>query len=204
MQSLTSTQFKPDPNLCPHCRVFKEICLCDQIRRFVLKTRLTLLVHVKEFMRITNTGRLALYSLENSQAVLKGDIHSKYHSSELFPKDYHSILLTPYASSVLNLSFIQTIAQPINLIVPDGTWQQVRRLVNSDEKLYRIPHVRLPAAKTVNFALRKAPQENFFSTLGAVAQAFGILENNELQVYLEGLLITMTQRLKKRSHRKQI
>jgi len=191
-----------DQNLCPDCRIFKEICLCDHIRKFALKTRLTLLIHVKEIKRITNTGRFALYSLENSKAVLKGGLESVYQTHELVPDEYQSILLTPHAPSVLNKFSLQSFSKPVNLIVPDGTWQQVRRLISSEKKLHAIPHFKLPSENNVFSTLRKAPQENFLPTLGAIAQALGIIENHEIQEYFENLIEIMIQRLKKRLYRK--
>jgi len=191
-----------DQNLCPGCRIFKEICLCGHIRKFALKTRLTLLIHAKEIKRITNTGRFALYSLENSKAILKGDRDSLCQPHELVPDEYQSILLTPHAPTILNQSIIQSISKPINLIVPDGTWQQVRRMVSSEKKLYEIPHFKLPAEDRVFSTLRNAPYEEFIPTLAAISHALGIIENHEIQEYFENLLQIMTQRLKKRLYRK--
>ena len=52
---------------CPECFLHKNLCICSLIPDLETKTRVVLIVHAKELKRTTNTGRLALKSLKNSE-----------------------------------------------------------------------------------------------------------------------------------------
>ena len=52
------TRRKSD-NRCPECRLFQPLCICAQIPKLELKTRLVVLMHWREWRLTTNTASLA-------------------------------------------------------------------------------------------------------------------------------------------------
>ncbi|HWC90627.1 MAG TPA: DTW domain-containing protein, partial [Pirellulales bacterium] len=80
------------------------------------------------------------------------------------------------------------------LIVPDGSWAQMRRFVRRDRTLAGLPHVKLPPGPPSTYRLRVQPDAQSLCTLEAVARAIGILESAPAQQQLEALLRVMVER----------
>ena len=57
---------------CPRCRVHTSLCVCALIPRIATRTRLLLVIHRREERKPTNTGRLAIECLSNSQVLVRG------------------------------------------------------------------------------------------------------------------------------------
>lgn len=57
---------------CSGCGLHPQRCLCELIPKLNLKTRLCLVIHSRELKRTTNTGQLAIQSLENSIMRVRG------------------------------------------------------------------------------------------------------------------------------------
>ncbi|MBI2209610.1 MAG: DTW domain-containing protein, partial [Deltaproteobacteria bacterium] len=51
----------------------RPLCICGSIPRLDLSTRVCLIVHVNELKRSSNTGRLALRALVNSEMRVRGE-----------------------------------------------------------------------------------------------------------------------------------
>ena len=72
-------------NPCPICGFSKEhiendpspsLCLCPQIKKISSRAKLLLVIHYKELKRTTNSGRLAVAALENSEILTRGLVNS--------------------------------------------------------------------------------------------------------------------------------
>src|SRR5271155_4889676 len=103
-----------------------SLCVCPLIPRVVTATRVLLVVHRFELRKPTNTGRLALECLPNSELLVRGG------AGEAGPR------VAPAAGSRLVLLFphddaipIERLApsrEPVTLVVPDGTWRQASKV----------------------------------------------------------------------------
>jgi len=174
--------------LCPRCRLFVEICICNELYRVQNRNHLTLLMHIKELNRLTNSGRLLGLTLERFSMVVKGHINEVFNPELLIKKNCINLILHPAASRVLS-SKDSSAEMPINLIIPDGTWRQSNKLLRSEIVLQNIPRVRLPVADESNYQLRKEKNPEHISTYEAASRALGILEGdsikNELDVFFD-------------------
>ena len=79
---------------CLGCYLHRSLCICDLIPRLELKTRVALIVHTKELKRTTNTGRLAIRALMNSEMRVRGEHDSKaaLDLSDLLSPNYQTFL----------------------------------------------------------------------------------------------------------------
>lgn len=180
---------------CEGCGLFKIVCICPHIKELTLATRLTLLIHVKEVRRTSNTGRLADLCLENSQMFIRGKKDMVWDEAKILPEGYEHRILFPNATRELTPDMAHINGKPLNLIVPDGTWPQAKRIIISEPYLRNVKRVRLPVDKPSSYILRKSKDPERISTLEAIAAAFGILENADVQEHLEHVFTRMTGNL---------
>ena len=182
---------------CKGCGLYKGICICRHIVKNSLSTRLTLLIHSMELRKVSNTGRLARLCLENSAMFIRGKKGIVWNENEILPGGYEHRILFPNANQVLTPDMRLINGKPINLIVPDGNWHQAKRMIISEPYLQKIKRVKLVPRPSVHHYVRKAAAPGKVSTLEAVARAYGLLENTEIQNQLENVLTAMNEKLNK-------
>lgn len=172
------TRKRKTKNPCPGCGLHLDLCICDLIPSLNLKTRVCLIIHQRELKRTTNTGKLAIKSLVNSEIRIRGDQDKiPLDLSDLFSKEYRTVLFFPSQDAVeLTHEFLNKNPLPIQLIVPDGNWRQASKVGTRHPELANIEKVKL---STPNFAPNHLRAEHFaegMSTLQAIAHALEIIE----------------------------
>jgi DTW domain-containing protein YfiP len=152
------------------------LCICALVPRLRPRTRLTLLIHYREARKPTNTGQLAARCLDRSTVEIFGQrgrlieaplVHGDEVPLLLFPDD-DAVPITRYAAC----------DRPIALFVPDGNWQQARKVRRRGPGFSGIPCVTLPDAGPTEYRLRAEPRIGGLATLEAIARALGILEGD--------------------------
>lgn len=171
---LTRKRKTVDP--CTTCFLHKERCICASIPKLDLKTRVSLIIHAKELKRTTNTGRLALHALTNSQMYVRGKDTQRLDLSSLLVPEYESYVLFP-SEDALNLEDLQP-QKPIQLIVTDGNWRQASKLNTRHPELGHLPRVKISTANTARHHLRKEHFSEGMATLEAIALALGVVEGD--------------------------
>ncbi|MHA6493873.1 tRNA-uridine aminocarboxypropyltransferase [Pseudomonas borbori] len=160
---------------CPRCDRPLDRCLCALIPRLSSRTRILILQHPSETRHALNTARFAALGLLN--ATLKvGEVFEDLPTLLTQP-GYAAHLLFP-GETALSLAQVaqHTTAQPMLLVVPDGTWRKARKLLHCNPLLGSLPRVTLPAGKPSRYRLRKAPAADAVSTLEAIVNALDLLE----------------------------
>jgi DTW domain-containing protein YfiP len=172
-----------------------SLCICALIPRIETRTRLVLVIHRYEERKPTNTGLLGAHCLVNSEVVVRG--HEAQPSSPLaLPPDSQPVLLFPDPDAVPIARFADT-AQPVALIVPDGTWRQASKVRARVPGLRDVPCVRLPRGARSIYRLRVDAHEEGLATVEAIARAFGVLEGargGAVQEQLEWVFRAMVER----------
>lgn len=183
------------PNRCEECSIFKPLCVCALSPRLDLKTRVLILMHIREIPLTTNTARLAKLALLNSEIRLRGerpgeappldctDLTREAGSSEtparpalvLFPSEDARELTPEFARELKEGG-----ATPV-LVVPDGNWKQCSKFARRVPGLEALPRVKLPPGPPSEYVLRKEPRPECVSTYEAIARALGILEGAEVE-----------------------
>ncbi|MNK15820.1 DTW domain protein [compost metagenome] len=170
---------------CPVCYLNKTLCICELIPEITVKTRLCLVVHAKELKRTTNTGRLALKSLVNSEMRVRGGTTEKLDLSEILTPNYRTLLFYPAEGATdLTPEYVAQDPRPIQLIVPDGNWRQASKVHYRHHELKDIPRVMISAANTSKHHMRVETTEEGMATLQAIAEAFGVIEGSVVKEQL--------------------
>ncbi len=180
---------------CLKCHLHKSRCLCDLIQPVELETRLTLVIHRLELKRSSNTGRLALLALKNSEMRVRGVTGEVLEFSDLQNNNYHNLILYPSEKAMeLSSEYLSHIKKPVNLIVPDGNWRQASKVCTRYEELKAIPKVKMSLKNKSTHFLRKETTPYGMATLQAIAQAFGVIEG---EVVKEQLLMIYQEKLER-------
>lgn len=178
---------------CPSCFLNKARCICEQIPSLNLKTRLCLVVHAKELKRTTNTGRLAVKALTNSEMRIRGEGIEALDLSDLLRSDYQTLLFYPSDDAVdLTAELLAKDPRPVQLIVPDGNWRQASKVHYRHHELKDVPRVMIKAANLATQHMRVENTPEGMATLEAIAQAMGIIEGAAVK---ESLMALYTAKL---------
>jgi len=171
---------------CPQCLLPQAYCVCQAMPVENFKTRVTVVIHYSDITRTTNTGKWAPVVLANSEVLIRGRKEQPLDMSQAIQPKYHNVLLFPSADSEeLNPNYLDPIKQPLNIIVPDGNWNQATKMVKREQQLVDLPHVHLKIDKPTRYRLRTAAHDHWISTFEAISRALGVVENTDLQQRLE-------------------
>jgi len=175
-------------NPCRRCGLNPQLCICGLIPSLTLRTRVLLVIHARELQRTTNTGKLALEALPNSEVKVRGEDRQRLDLSPSLDPAYHSLLFYPCEDAAeLTAAFVAKITQPILLIVPDGNWRQASKIQSRHPELAGIPHVMLKEPNLATRHLRAEHTSYGRSTLEAIAMALGVIEGPEVEAKLQTL-----------------
>ncbi len=170
-----------------------SLCICDQVPNLVVRTTLRLVIHRRETLRTTNTGKLAARCLRGSEVL----VHGLRHSSLAPPFDLRgpALLLFPSETAEPLSARHAEHADGATLYVPDGSWRQASRMHKKLPWLGRMRHVCLPPGGAPSmYRLRAGRNADDLSTAEAIARAMGILEGAHVQQAIEHVLRVMVER----------
>jgi len=190
---------------CPRCLRPATHCLCALIPSLDSRTRILLLQHPSEVNHALNTARLAALGLNNAQLVV-GEVFDDL-ATLLSPPGYQARLLFP-ADDAEPLQTYTPSAQPLLLVVPDGTWRKARKLLHLNPLLAALPRVTLAGERVSRYRLRKAPGPGALSTVEAIVQALQVLEApasfdallKPFDALIEGQIAAMGEAVYQRNH----
>lgn len=175
-------------NPCQGCFLHQDRCICSTIPKLALKTRLALIVHTKELKRTTNTGRLAVQALTNSEMRVRGEGTERLDLTDLLTPHYRTLMFYPSDdASELTPELIQQSPLPIQLIVPDGSWRQASKVHYRHHELKDVERVKITTPNLATHHIRAENTEFGMATLEAIAQAMGIIEGESVKNELMGL-----------------
>ena len=81
-------------------------------------------------------------------------------------------------------NWLRKIPRPIQLIVPDGTWRQARKIHSRHHELKAIPRVKISTPNDSTYQLRAQSRREGMATLLAIAFALGIIEGEVVAAQL--------------------
>ncbi|MDD2338673.1 MAG: DTW domain-containing protein [Geobacteraceae bacterium] len=180
---------------CPHCRLHTHLCICSDIPRLDLDTRLVLVMHHREWAKPTATGPLALAVLSNSELRIQGYQEQPLDLQDLNTEQRRTLLLYPAEESqILSRSLLAEDPRPVNLVVPDGNWRQAARMGRRLPGLEHATMVRLPEGAKTGWGVRKECHPEGLATFEAIARALGIIDSAYVQERMEELFSLMVTR----------
>jgi DTW domain-containing protein len=170
---------------CETCGASATACLCDVVPRIDVRTKVCLVIHHREVSRSSNTGLLAIRALVNSEVRVRGEHREALDLQDLLTKQYRSFLFYPSADAVeLNQALVMQEPTPIQLLVPDGTWRQARKIHSRQPELRDLPRVKISAPNESIFQLRAQSKPERMATLQAIAEGLGVIEGDRVRVQL--------------------
>jgi tRNA pseudouridine65 synthase len=180
---------------CDACRMQSALCLCAEIPRLELATRVVLVMHHREISRTTATGPLALRALTNGELQVHGARDAALDLSALHGQGRRVMVLFPSDDArPLTPELLAADRRPVTLVVPDGNWRQASRAARRIPGLAQAEPVALVAGAPSRYRLRREPREGGLATFEAIARALGILESAAVRAQLETLFLHMVER----------
>lgn len=162
---------------CTTCQRPTTHCLCKYIHPVAHRTRVLVLQHPDESKHPMNTARLAVLGLEQAELwvgeqfpTLSDLIATVDVACLLFPALEHCVV-QPLTALPVELSSL--------LIVPDGTWRNVRSLLRHNPILTTLPHLSLPIGEASQYRIRKARETAAVATIEAIVRALSVLEPDQ-------------------------
>jgi len=171
---------------CQRCALHEILCVCKDLEPVQTQCRVSILMHIKEWAKTSNSGRVLHLALSNSEIRIRGRKDHPLETAGLEHSDYRNVVLFPSESAVsLSATWLAEDPRPVHLIVPDGNWRQAKRMLKREPLLNRLPQVCLPDGLPSRYRLRSHPDPKRVATFEAVARALGILESSTTQEKLE-------------------
>jgi DTW domain-containing protein YfiP len=176
---------------CSGCWLPIALCVCAELPRLAVRTRVVVVMHRREAITSTNTGRLAAAMLEGASVRVRGSRRGEAPGAAP-PQPERALTLFPVEGA-------RTIApadagDDLVLFVPDGSWTQARRLARRDEAMRGSEIVALPPGDATRYALRRRGRSDGLCTLEAIARALGVLEGPDVESALLGALDRFVER----------
>ncbi len=173
---------------CEGCFMHLSRCICSLIPSLDLKTKVSLVIHAAELKHTTNTGRLAIKSLLNSDMRVRGFDRTRLDLSDLLSPNFRTFLFYPSDDAIeLTEDLVKESELPIQLIVPDGSWRQAFKVHSRHPELKEIPRVMISTPNKSTHFIRNETNEYGMATLQAIAYALGIIEGDFVREKLMAL-----------------
>jgi DTW domain-containing protein YfiP len=185
---------------CSNCDSSLTLCMCAVLPRLDLRTKVALVIHRHELLRSSNTGMLAVRALVNSELRIRGERRGTLDLSNLLSPHYRSLLYFPSSEAMeLTPQLVAQDPRPVQLIVPDGTWRQARKIHSRHHELKDVPRVKISTPNDSTYQLRVQSRPEGMATLLAIAAALGIIEGETvarqlMQLYQARVARTLSAR----------
>lgn len=122
-----------------------------------------------------NTARIAHLVLRNSELRIGVDFAGdEVVAKALGSADRKAVLLFPGKDSIDP----RELAEPVTLVVIDGTWSQASKLIEANPRLRELPRIALKPQSPSEYRIRRQPQPQCLSTIEALAAILGELEGS--------------------------
>jgi DTW domain-containing protein YfiP len=160
-------------------------------------------MHARELDQASSTAHLASLTLARARVHLRGSIETVFEGEAVLLPDHQPLFLFP-GPKAAELSRDWVILReaadprPFQLIVPDGSWSQVKNVQERERAFWRIPRVGLAGIPS-RYRLRQSPHPGGLATFEAVAHALRFLEGDAVaDALLDVFGVMVEQNLKAR------
>lgn len=165
---------------CPQCKIQFNSCFCDKVKVLQCSTKLSAIIHQKEKFLPSNTVNLLKRNFPHLETYTRGAPDGESCHFEV-SKDHYPLFLFPDENAVaLTPEFISRIHRPIQLIIPDGTWRQARKIHRRMPSMQSVQTIKIVGNYKSLYTLRKQKFEYGLSTYEAVAKALEVIESPQL------------------------
>jgi len=161
--------------ICPRCERPLKTCLCDDLIELSCDYQLVILQDPKEAKHALSSAPILARSIEAAKLV----IGEQFDPIEILGENWQleSLLVFPSEDSLPPEEAIQLNIK--NLILLDGTWRKVSRLLHLNPWLTEIPSIAIKPSHGSEYTIRKSPREDGLSTIEAAVQVLNGLHKEK-------------------------
>ncbi|MGK0247996.1 MAG: DTW domain-containing protein YfiP [Oleispira sp.] len=166
--------------LCPHCERPVKTCLCNDIVTLKCAYQLVILQDPKEAKHALSSAPILAKSIVGARLII-GDL---FDPIVLLGKNWQqdSLLVFPNTESLSGPQAAKIKFK--HLILLDGTWRKVSRLLHLNPWLTKIPSIAIQPTHSSEYTIRKSPRDDGLSTIEAAVSVLNDLhaEQNFSQI----------------------
>ncbi|WP_051215766.1 tRNA-uridine aminocarboxypropyltransferase [Ferrimonas futtsuensis] len=156
---------------CPRCLRPQSVCLCPSLGHCASRHRVTILRHPSEAKSAKGTAHLCSLVLEHC-TLFDGETETDFAGlRQALERDNRPVWLLYPGTEATPLESMGSDCQPGHLLVLDGTWKKVHRMLQLNPWLQSLPRVSFGDLPQGNYQIRKARRADSLSTLEAIAHA---------------------------------
>ena len=160
--------------ICSHCDRPIKTCLCDALVSLKCQYQLIILQDPKEAKHALSSAPILAKSIQDARLVV-GEI---FDPIELLGPDWkeNSLLVFPNNKSLTTKEATQKTFK--HLILLDGTWRKVARLIHLNPWLIDLSSIAIQPSNTSEYQIRKSPREDGLSTIEAAVYVLNDLQQD--------------------------
>lgn len=158
--------------ICSSCERPIKTCLCDVITQLSCNYQLIVLQDPTEAKHALSSAPILVKSIKDARLV----IGEQFNPFELLDDDWqeNSLLVFPSDKSLTSGQAIQETYK--HLILLDGTWRKVARLMHLNPWLTELPCIAINSSNESEYQIRKSPREDGLSTIEAAVHILNSLQ----------------------------
>lgn len=158
--------------ICSSCERPIKTCLCGVITRFSCNYQLIILQDPKEAKHALSSAPILEKSIVGARLI----VAELFDPIELLGEDWqeNSLLVFPSDTTLSNEQAIKNRYK--YLILLDGTWRKVARLMHLNSWLTKLPCIAINSSNKSEYQIRKSPREDGLSTIEAAVHILNGLQ----------------------------
>lgn len=152
-------------------------CYCAHVVPIPTRTRVLVLQHPREREKAIGTARIAALCLPHSEIVVGVDF-SQHPRVQSLLRDPARPAVVLYPGAGAKDVTREPPEGDVTLVVIDGTWHHAKAITRDNPWLAELPRYAFAPEKPSEYRIRSEPQEDYVSTIEALALTLGALEGN--------------------------
>ncbi len=161
---------------CWRCRRPRMACWCEAVTVRAPACEVIILQHPRERHVPIGTARMAAASLSGARLIEGVFFDDDARLADAFADAEGCAVVFPGDGATPLEAYVQ--APPRRLIFLDGTWSQAGVLLRENPRLAALPRLGFSPPAPGRYRIRKEPDDDFLSTIEAVAWVVGTLEGD--------------------------
>lgn len=161
--------------ICAGCNRPERVCLCSALVPQSLPVQLVILQDTDESRHPLSTVPLLQRSFPQTRLLI-GTVFSRNEVLGDIPAEDTALVYPSVSKPPLAEADFPRLKQ---LIVLDGTWRKVRKMLLNNPWLEQLPHLSLQPTQPGRYVIRSSPRADGVSTLEAAVMALELLDGNK-------------------------
>ncbi len=159
---------------CSSCHYPLSACLCAAVAPIYPQHQVVVLQHPSEVTHTKNSVRLLQLAVPETQVVVGESAADFAEIRQQLQQLGNAMLVYPESEAAANAP--TTAPEPRTLVLLDGTWRKVYRMLCLNPWLLALPRISLAVENDSAYCIRKAKRSDSLSTLEAAALALQQLQ----------------------------